>query len=170
MNPIETIQNIAFHVAAILCISFAPLKAQSLDLQSFSCAGDQLTSTSGISLSSILGEIVTEKLETSNLQLTQGFHQLYKIVSQTNDIENTFEIILYPNPTLDNITLQSQIEDSKRMVYIYDSYGQQVNYYNYDKKTLNISFSKYPSGQYYVIVRDKQGRNIGQIPFQKINI
>ena len=162
-------QNLIFTVATLLCVSFSILQAQSLELQNLSSAGDQLTSNTGISLSSILGEIATERLEESNLQLTQGFHQKFKIISHSNEVENTFDIILYPNPTLDKITLKSEGVDNKLMVHIYDSNGQQVSSSEFNKKTLSIPFTDYPSGQYYAIVRDEKGKIIDQIPFQKIN-
>ena len=145
------------------------MEAQSLELQSFSSIGDQLTSSSEISLSSILGEIATEELDGSNLRLTQGFHQQFKVISNSNDTENTFEIIIFPNPTLENLTLKTEEVDKKLMVHIYDSSGQLLSFSEFNKKTLTIPFSDYPAGQYYAIIRDEGSRIIDQIPFQKIN-
>ena len=154
--------------ALILLLNILVLKAQSLELQNFSSAGDQLTSAAGISLSNILGEITTEGLEESDLRLTQGFHQLFKIISHSNDVENSFEIIVYPNPTVDEIMFKTEGMDNKRMIHIYNLRGQQVCFSEYSKKTLSIPFSDYPTGQYFAIVRDEQGKIIDQIPFQKI--
>ena len=155
--------------ALLVMFNILVFQAQSLELQSFSSVGDQLTSTTGISLSSILGEIASEELEESNLRLTQGFHQQFKIISHSNELKNTFGIILYPNPTLDIITLKSEEVDHKLMVHIYDSNGKQVSSSEFYEKTINLPFSAYPSGQYYAIVRDDQGKIIDQIPFQKIS-
>lgn len=153
----------------LIILNILAIKAQSLELQSFSSLGDELTSTTGMTLSSILGEIATEGLENSDLRLTQGFHQVFKIISHANDVDNTFEIILYPNPTTDKITLRSDVGDNNLKVYIFDSNGQQVSSSKYNEKTLSIPFSDYPSGQYFAIIRDEQGKMIDQIPFQKIN-
>ena len=155
-------------IALLMILNILVMQAQSLELQSFSSVGDELTSTTGISLSSIIGEIAAEGLEGSDVRLTQGFHQVFKIISHSNDVENSFEIILYPNPTINNITLKSEGVDNRLMVHIYNSSGQRVSFSEFTKKTLSIPFYDYPSGQYYAIVRDEQGKVIDQIPFQKI--
>jgi len=169
MNLKYSYQNLLFYVAILLCVSLSTLQSQSLELQSFSSSGEQLSSTKGISLSSIIGEIATENLEGSDLRLTQGFHQIFKIISHANEVENTFDIILFPNPTLDQITLKSKGAENKLMVHIYNVNGQKVNSSQLINKSLSIPFSDYPTGNYYAIVRDAKGKVVDQIPFQKIN-
>ena len=155
--------------ALLMVLTVLPMEAQSIDLQSISSSGGQLTSTSGIALSSTIGEIATERLEESNLRLTQGFYQLFKIISNSNEVEGTYEIIVYPNPTFDKLTLRTEGADNELMVHIYNSSGQRVIFSKFIKKTLTIPFSDYPAGQYYAIIMDEEGKVVDQIPFQKIN-
>lgn len=76
-----------------------------------STAGNQLK-TNALSISWSIGEITTETLSASDLELTQGFHQgKYLITAVEEIVPNQPQIKIYPNPATDffYIKLPSEI-------------------------------------------------------------
>jgi len=77
-----------------------------------SADGNFTVNTQG-SLSWTIGEVITETQVASGNQLTQGFQQNYEDFLNVEQLLQSSEILLYPNPFSTSITIQnsSQFED-----------------------------------------------------------
>lgn len=88
----------------ILITSFT-LKAQSLSNQVVACFGN-FTSAGNYSLSSTMGELMSQTYNQSNYYLTQGFQQPdFQLVGVQEFQYDWLELQVYPNPTSDKINL-----------------------------------------------------------------
>lgn len=142
----------------------------------------QLVSSAGflfennqISLSSTLGDIAIKTAKSDELFLTQGFQQP-NIEDLTGILfikDKNLEIVLFPNPTFDKITLKFLSEDNFFLEYqIFDISGKEVShsvFINLDKQnTQIIDLSGFESGQYYLVIFDEEKLAIKTLGIQKL--
>jgi hypothetical protein len=147
----------------LLCI---PLFAQVvLDHQVISSAGNYMDGGL-IKASQTTGEAVVGTFVTSNLIITQGFEQPLPTdipVGIKNTQPEGTKISIYPNPTMDKVTLEFFLTTSIRIVIdTYNETGQLV----YQSDVLNIQnnskqeleFSGFPAGSYFVQIRSTDSK------------
>lgn len=148
---------------------------------------NNLLSTSGGSQSNgnvvldfSFGEVFTATFENSTNILTQGFEQprgkrqifggMDTVKYQTSAYiaeEDFGSFKVYPNPTLDFITLEtSQQEDLH--VELIDMTGRIIDYYDLNGIKSKMDLRSYENGTYYLLIRTKQG-NQARIPIVKTN-
>ncbi len=92
---------------------------------------------------------------TSNGTITQGLQQPYEIltVGVSNEKEIGIDVSLYPNPTVDYLTLSIETNSSEKYSYsLFDALGKMI-----DKKEINnpetkISLSDLPAAAYFINV------------------
>ena len=110
-------------------------------------------SNAQVQLDFTVGELAIGTDESGAIILTQGFHQTYKFEVALSNSNLTADILIYPNPTQGNIT----IEMSK--------YGEEVNYRLHDirgaeissgtfKNTETLNLSQQPKGLLLLTLRD----------------
>lgn len=87
--------------------------SQTIDNQVVGSAGGSFEAANG-SLSSTMGETVTNTLEQTNVTLTQGFQQpTFFITSVDNPKKEKLEVEIFPNPTTDVVYLKTSEKSMK---------------------------------------------------------
>ncbi len=142
-------------------------QAQTLELQTISTGGADLSNSKGEKMNVVIGEMATEKLKSSDFVLTQGFHQTYLITTSISDDRKDITLTLYPNPTAQNITVDGDLNKGDYQISIYDMRGQTIQAQPYDGNKKEIQLNNISDGQ-YILVITKEGKLIEQLKFQKI--
>jgi hypothetical protein len=107
---------------ALLISSFG-LQAQSADLFVLGAAGESGT------ISYTIGETFILTLESGGVDLTHGFHQVYDepvFVEETEEMDDGFDIGLYPNPSHDWIQLKGNKLEDNTHIQLFDARGKLV--------------------------------------------
>jgi hypothetical protein len=133
----------------------------------------QVISTTGsymdgglIKASQTTGEVVVGTFVTSNLVITQGFEQPLPTDIPLG-IKNTqpkgTRISIYPNPTMDKVTLEFFLTSALKVVIdTYNEAGQlvyqsdELNIQNNSKQELE--FSGFPAGNYFIHIESTDGK------------
>ena len=76
-----------------------------------------------------------------------------------NDSEQKFELIAYPNPVSDVLTINiSGLDDVDGTLSVMDMNGKLLAFKDIIQPTLNIEMNDFPSGIYFIRFKDKEGR------------
>lgn len=115
-----------------------------------------------------VGEVVVETFNNSSNYLTQGFHQTNLKIESIEDNDISIDMSLYPNPSIDEITLFISNTNEEFSIIIYDALGKQIyttNIIGRIEKRINIS--KYSSGMYLLHLTNNTNRTIKTYKIQK---
>ena len=141
-----------------LAFYFSKTSAQSIMPSNISFAANSLSNTN-YSLDFTLGQIISNTLNSSQNCLTQGFLQPdYNVVSVTNFKKND-NIVLFPNPTTNLVTISTNANTELKQVSIYNIDGKLM--YTGNESTVNLQ--EYPSGNYLFIVNTTNSQVIAKI-------
>ena len=160
-------EKFLFSIAILLSIN---LNAQidTLDQSVISSSGDTLKSDSYI-LQYTIGEVVIETFSENGKILSQGFHQPDDIIISIHELaEFGNEIVVYPNPTADEIQLAFQLSQPEKVeVTLLEITGTQLknNLHTIFSESITVDIRDYPSGQYLLVVTslEKQKRQAYKI-------
>ena len=93
----------------------------------------QLPAVATINASSTLGEAITGKSSGTTIIATQGFQQVADtgMVSIETPLGDKFDIVVFPNPTVDHITLQfTGVLDHPVDIQLFDANGRAISGWN----------------------------------------
>ena len=135
----------------LVAILSSQLQAQSLAQNVIGNAGNFAGTTSG-SIHWTIGEVVVENYE-NEVQLAQGFHQLYYdyIITSNEKVELEYKLALFPNPTSGELNLEIEkagIFEIKIANALGQVFYQSFIHSNYAK----FDLSQYPTGLYFLTV------------------
>jgi len=133
-------------------------------------SGDYFTNVNG-SLSWTLGEIAIETLNEENAILTQGFQQSNFTMVTLREIENDYEIRLFPNPTRDilSIDFYNLSNPSKIEICLMDLQGKVIWTEKIDtSKSKNFDIAHLATGMYLVRLTDTSRNIIKTFKINKI--
>ena len=139
----------------VICIFFISSSASSQ--QVISSAGNTKTVKSGvtdITVSWTIGEGVIATFETSNKNLTQGFHQPLMVEIFPTAIEGSklLDMVAYPNPTYDKILFNGGDPDGIYHIRLVDKLGRVLEQKSVPAVDLELEMSKYNNGTYLIEV------------------
>jgi hypothetical protein len=127
------------------------VKAQTVMPEVLSSSGGSGQSAQA-SLAWTIGEPVTATVSDGTNSLTQGFQQpTLLIATSQKNINELANLLFYPNPTSDFVTLK--LDQSNQTPYnykVFDSAGKLVNEGKATSANPNISFQGLASGQYTI--------------------
>ena len=135
-----------------------------LDHQVISSTGSY-NNTGSINASSTTGEVVVGTSITANLVVTQGFQQPLPtdiIIGMKNVEPEGIKINVYPNPTMDMVTVEFSLSVAIKIVI--DTYneagqlifaGNELNVENHSKQQLD--FSRLSAGDYFIHIKSTDG-------------
>ena len=90
---------------------------------SIASSGDHFTGTNA-QLSWTIGETMIETFGNGSNQLTQGFHQTNLMVTAVEDLSESFQVSVFPNPATDVLNIEwSEISDPLTLT-LYDATGK----------------------------------------------
>jgi len=154
-----------------ICFCFlASADAQQLSPEVIASAGDYFEQNNG-SLSWTLGEIAIETLNEENAILTQGFQQSNFTMVTLREIENDYEIRLFPNPTRDilSITFDNFSTQSNMELCLMDLQGKVIWTEKIDiSKNKNFDIAHLAAGMYLVRLTDTSRNIIKTFKINKI--
>ncbi len=112
-------------------------------------------SGSGGAISYTVGQLIYTTYETTNYSVAHGVHQGYEIstlgVDNFNDIK--LEYLVYPNPTIDKLTLKVQNFSEENLSYqLYDINGRLLKKNKLTGENTTISMGYLPQAVYFLRV------------------
>lgn len=144
-------------------------EGQSLSNQVIASAGRYFAGGNA-GLESTTGEAVIPTLEAGGFILTQGFHQPSSNGIPISVEENTpDEILAYPNPVSDLLTLSSTSTLIGMVVYIFDAAGKLAYTDQLVGTNETIRFSTLANGLYLLQVRSGSGEIHYQTKLTHVN-
>lgn len=130
----------------------------------------QTWSQGNYNLSFTVGEIAIETYIENQTILTQGFHQDIYQITQLNDLNTTYDISVFPNPTSNIINIDYNIDNARADVLVKDMKGS-IIYFSLDfptNKRQLLDISKFSPGVYVLeIILNSKNKIVYQI--QKLN-
>ena len=136
----------------LFCVIYFNINAQEV----ISSSGDYYENSNG-SVSWTIGESITETITDGNFILTQGFQQSRLTTVSIFELEDLdFKISISPNPTIDNISLNTN--KSEGLSYqLYDFNGKLIKEATIISKETIISFSDLSYASYFLsVLRENQ--------------
>lgn len=136
----------------LFLLSFSiSINAQTISPEVIATSGDYYTSSS-VSLSWTLGEMIVETFSSSSIILTQGFQQpYYSLVSIVENTNQELDIEFFPNPVIDFFTIRINSEpDTEVIIEIIDIQGKLLFTTQTHEKLTKIDLSNY-SGNIYIL-------------------
>ena len=94
-----------YFLSLIIVFSAFLLSAQSIQNDVISSGGAS-SSSANLQIEYTIGEPVIETFETTNLTLTQGFHQPSLTITSIEEPEGLTDISFFPNPVTDELTIE----------------------------------------------------------------
>ena len=146
----STKKQAAVLIALCSCIS---LFSQSVE----SSSGDSYITDLG-SLDFTVGEVVIYTGTLGTTTFTQGFHQSSWYFSEIYDHNSQFEALLFPNPTIDLININTS--DFAEVRYtLHDAAGRIVFQGQLFSETTSLDLSEFASGTYSITL-SRSGENL----------
>lgn len=139
----------------LIVFSLNTLYSQSISQQLLSTSGESFqNSTYTIDWS--VGECMTATFDAGDYILTQGFHQSFYTISTIEDLRPELEILIYPNPVDDYITIKLPATENQNVIFsLFDISGRKIMEIKPAGKTEQINFSAFTSGIYIIQAKHK---------------
>ena len=146
---------IVFLVTGFLSAGFA--QAQ----QSANAAGGDATGSGGSAAYSV-GQVVYTANNSPSGTVSQGVQQAYEIfLIGINETELNSSLSVFPNPILDNLTLQiSDYNNEKLSFHLYDLQGKLLNKEQIIAEQTQINTSSLPPATYFIEVLNQENKQV----------
>ncbi len=132
--------------------------SQTFSPEVVSPAGSSFTNSSN-SLSWTLGEPITSTLSNLNI-LTQGFQQDNIVITSLDEMKESTEITIFPNPAVDVINIQFTKPQDKSTIELYTMGGKLVLTRILNSETLStINMSNYAAGTYILKIKNNNTKS-----------
>ena len=144
------------HFIAFLFIIICKLIPQNLSAQEVvSPAGDSFDNANG-SISWTLGETLIDTYESTDLVLTQGFHQPLLLVSTLSEEPGLdFRLTAFPNPTRAHVFVTTDHDQAESLDYrLYDMASRLVTTHRLEGTQTRIDMDNLLPGSYLLQILD----------------
>jgi len=135
--------------------------------QVVSCSGGSYVS-SNTTFSYTIGEIAIESYASSNIIITQGFHQSYNSASAISQAQISTTLSVYPNPFHDIVNLDNAGETYS--IRLYDLQGKLLLSQEGKPGNTQLNLSNLAKGMYLLKVRDLDNQQESIFKILKSNI
>lgn len=143
-------------IVIISCLSgVGIISAQSLTPQVIASSGTNYASGSS-QLEYTIGEVATSTLTAGGNTLTQGFHQPELSFASLQDYANDYTFTLYPNPTQQFVTVESNKEEDMQ-VFVYDANGKAIMVSVEFNQKITLDLQTLAAGSYVLMVAKPSG-------------
>lgn len=115
-----------------------------------------------------LGEPITQTLSNSSAQFTQGFQQSNISVVGIDDYDFSYEVEVFPNPTVDvvHVKLSELVQEGR--ISIVDPTGKRIYENEMDSDDFILDFAPYAQGTYFLNFSSSNGELLHTVRLQKI--
>ena len=119
-------------------------------------------SGSGGTVAFSVGQVVYTANTNASGTLSQGVQQAYEIFTLSiKETELNISIKAFPNPTLDNLTLQiSDYKNEKLSYQLYDIQGRLLNNGQIVAQQTNIEMTSLPTAIYFINVVNQENQKV----------
>ena len=146
-------KTVIFFILPFVIVFHLKLNAQEV----ISCLGEYFSNANG-SLSSTIGEPVTETLSGTEKILTQGFQQSYLVTSIQENYPSGLIISVFPNPTTNILNIKVEKADRAELsIKLFDSEGKVLQDNQFELPEAELTFKSLPSATY--ILKIYSGKN-----------
>lgn len=142
--------------------------AQSITPEVTATAGAHFAIPS-IQISWTLGEPVTETVTGGSTTLTQGFQQSNISVVGISDYDFSYEVAVFPNPTIDVVRVELSEDVTEGSLSIIDPTGKTILSRDITESDFILDFAPYAQGTYLLNLMNEAGTLLHTIRLQKIN-
>jgi len=131
--------------------------AQEVERAVVSSTGDYYANGAG-QLSITVGEVVTETVSDGTNELTQGFHQTAIVVTSIEEHLTELDINVFPNPTMESITIQLKELESGLTLTVHTLEGKVVLNKTVKALETKLNLATFANGTYFVNVTKAEKR------------
>lgn len=118
------------------------------------CSGGETFISSDFSLEFTMGEIAVESLTGSEYMVTQGFQQgTLKGIGINDQIIDPQRILVYPNPAIDHLYMNSHTEEVPIEIELRNINGQLILTTQYLSEPTSLDLTQLNSGFYTITFR-----------------
>lgn len=150
-------KQIKLGVILFLGIGLTELQAQ----EAVPSAGGNASGSGGI-VSYTVGQVVYTTNTGTNGSELQGVQQAYEIftVGIKDEITTNISLTIFPNPTIENLTLQVQDFNSEKLIYqLFDMQGKLLTNNQITSNQTEINLNNLPPSTYFINVL-QENKNI----------
>jgi hypothetical protein len=128
--------------------------------ESINAIGGDATGSGG-SVAYSLGQVVYTTQIGAGGRVAQGVQHAYEIFLGLEDAPSIFSLLVFPNPTTDDLTLQVIDFEKESLTYqVYDMQGKLLLSGQIKAQQTQIQSSKWPSATYFIHVLDSGHRKV----------
>lgn len=141
---------------------------QNVDQQVISSSGGDMSSGQ-YSLSWTLGEPVTATHENQNIILTQGFHQPMDLPTGIDE-EQEGDILVYPNPTRDQLHFDLPTRLSVVDVRVHNLHGKVISGHSGITDSRTVDLNNLAAGTYILSIINPENQEVEKrLKIQKVH-
>lgn len=156
----------SFILGLLCCATFS--FGQSLDQYVIGSVGDFGSNSSNSTLSWTIGEVVVNTASSGAVILTQGFQQPIIITTEIANLQdNSLSISVFPNPTLEQITIQKEGNNLLKAELI-NTLGQVLATYDLSDNSTSINLNQLAAANYLLRIQSLDKKLIQTFKIQKI--
>ena len=130
--------------------------------------GKSYSSSSG-KIQFTLGETMISTFENGSNGLTQGFHQTKLVISGVEDYMSSLEASVYPNPVLNQLTIEFTDIQFGFQIDLFDINGKKVGTQPLVGLVNTIDVSTLAAGIYMLLLKDEEGEYLKTYQIHKLN-
>jgi hypothetical protein len=125
-----------------------------------SCGGD--ASGSGGYVAYSIGQVIYTNNNSANGSVAQGVQHAYEIYSVgINETELNIYVNIFPNPTLDNLTLQiNDFNNEKLSFELFDTQGKLLMKEQILAKKTHLNTNNLPRASYFVNIINQENQKV----------
>ena len=130
--------------------------------------GESYSNSSG-EIQFTLGEMMISTFENGTNTMTQGFHQTKLIISGIEDYASYFEVAIYPNPVLNQLTIKFTDIQFGYHIDLLDVNGKLVGTQPLVGLESTIDVRALAAGIYMLLLKDEEGQFLKTYQIHKLN-
>ncbi|AFU70553.1 secreted protein with Por secretion system C-terminal sorting domain [Psychroflexus torquis ATCC 700755] len=150
------------HKKTLTSIVFFILGLIGLHAQENTTATGGVATGSGGTVAFSVGQVVYTANTNASGTVSQGVQQPYEIFTLgVKETELNISLKAFPNPTLDNLTLQISNYNNEKLLYkLYDMQGKLLNKGQIVTQQTKIGMTSLPTAIYFINVVNQQNKKI----------
>lgn len=133
-----------------------------------STQGESYSNSSG-GIEFTVGELMISTYQNGTNGLTQGFHQTKLVISSVKDFESSFEVAIYPNPVMYELTIKFTDIQYGYQLEMVDVNGKLVKVQQLSGTESTVDVSQMAAGVYMLLLKDEEGDLIKTYQVHKLN-
>jgi hypothetical protein len=129
--------------------------------QATTASGGDASGSGGTAAFSV-GQVVYTANTNASGTVSQGVQQAYEIFTLSiKETELNISLKAFPNPTLDNLTLQIRDYNNEKLSYqLYDIQGRLLNNGQIEAQQTNIEMTSLPTAIYFINVVNQENQKV----------